>query len=143
MDAEFYGVDGQVSYQLAPASRVTVFGDYVGTDVRNSDDNLPRIPPGRLGARYEHRAGPLSGDLEYAHTFRQNKIASYETPTSGYDLLNATLSYRIDLEPATSVEFYLRGTNLLNELAFVHTSFVKDQSPLRGRNVVIGMRHAF
>jgi iron complex outermembrane receptor protein len=41
------------------------------------------------------------------------------------------------------VEFYVRGSNLLNELAFVHTSFVKDQSPLRGRNFVIGMRHAF
>lgn len=27
--------------------------------------------------------------------------------------------------------------------ALVHTSFVKDQSPLRGRNFVIGMRHAF
>lgn len=41
------------------------------------------------------------------------------------------------------MELYVRGTNLLNELAFAHTSFVKDQSPLRGRNIAIGMRHAF
>lgn len=142
-DALFAGIDGQVSYQITPASRVALFGDYVDAKLKSENDNLPRIPPGRLGARYEHRAGPLSGDLEYAHTFRQTNVASYETPTSGYDLMNATLSYRIDLEPAKSVEFYVRGTNLLNELAFVHTSFVKDQSPLRGRNVVIGMRHAF
>ena len=44
---------------------------------------------------------------------------------------------------AKSVELYARGTNLLNQLAFAHTSFVKEQSPLRGRNFVLGMRHAF
>lgn len=58
-------------------------------------------------------------------------------------MLNATLSYRFDLGRARAVELYVRGSNLFNELAFAHTSFVKDQSPLRGRNVVIGMRHAF
>lgn len=58
-------------------------------------------------------------------------------------MLNATLSYRMDLGGARAVELYARGSNLLNELAFAHTSFVKEQSPLRGRNVVIGMRHAF
>jgi iron complex outermembrane receptor protein len=142
-DARFAGIDGQVSYQLTPASRVTVFGDYVDAKLKSENDNLPRIPPGRLGARYEHAAGSLSGDVEYYHTFEQDKIALYETRTAGYDMLNATLSYRFDLGRAKAVELYVRGTNLLNELAFVHTSFVKDQSPLRGRNFVIGMRHAF
>ncbi|WP_374407986.1 TonB-dependent receptor domain-containing protein [Pelagerythrobacter sp.] len=142
-DARFAGVDGQVSYQFTPASRVTVFGDYVDTKLKSEDDNLPRIPPARLGARYEHSAGPLSADVEYYRTFAQDEVASYETRTGGYDMVNATLSYRFDIDDAKSVEFYVRGTNLTNELAFVHTSFVKDQSPLRGRNVVIGMRHSF
>ncbi|MBB6505630.1 iron complex outermembrane receptor protein [Sphingomonas endophytica] len=142
-DARFVGVDGQVSYQVTPASRITVFGDYVDAKLKSENDNLPRIPPGRLGARYEHSAGPLSGDVEYYHTFEQDKVASYETRTPGYDMLNATLSYRFDLGQAKAVELYVRGTNLLNELAFAHTSFVRDQSPLRGRNFAIGMRHAF
>lgn len=142
-DARFAGIDGQISYQVMPASRVTVFGDYVDADLKREDDNLPRIPPGRLGIRYAHGAGPLSGDVEYYHTFAQGKFASYETRTAGYDMLNATLSYRFDLGDAKAVELYVRGTNLLNELAFAHTSFVKDQSPLRGRSVAIGMRHQF
>ena len=58
-------------------------------------------------------------------------------------MLNATLSYRLDIGDDRGVEFYVRGTNLLNELAFAHTSFVKDQSPLRGRSVAFGMRHQF
>ncbi|WP_233503747.1 TonB-dependent receptor domain-containing protein [Sphingomonas psychrotolerans] len=141
--ARFAGVDGQASYQITPQSRVTVFGDYVDAKLKNENDNLPRIPPGRLGVRYDATAGPLSGDVEYYHTFQQDKIASYETRTPGYDMLNATLSYRFDLGNERAVDLYVRGSNLLNELAFAHTSFVKDQSPLRGRNFVIGMRHAF
>lgn len=139
----FTGIDGQVSYQVTPGSRVTVFGDYVSAELKSDDDNLPRIPPGRLGARYSYAAGPVSGELEYAHTFSQDKVASYETRTGGYDMLNATLSYRLDVGNGRNVELYARGTNLTNELAFVHTSFVKDQSPMRGRSVVFGMRHSF
>ncbi len=142
-DVEFSGIDGQVSFRLDTASQVTVFGDYVDTNIKNNDDNLPRISPGRLGARYRYAAGPLSGDVEYYHTFEQDKVASYETRTPGYDMLNATLSYRFDIGQTKTAEVYMRGTNLLNQLAFVHTSFVKDQSPLRGRSVAIGMRHAF
>ncbi|WP_443969725.1 TonB-dependent receptor domain-containing protein [Sphingobium sp. CR28] len=142
-DARFAGLDGEVSYQLTPQSRVTVFGDYVDAKLKSENDNLPRIPPGRLGARYDLTAGPLSGEVEYYHMFEQDKVASYETRTAGYDMLNATLSYRFDLGQAKAVEFYVRGTNLLNELAFAHTSFVKNQSPLRGRSVAFGMRHAF
>lgn len=41
------------------------------------------------------------------------------------------------------VEFYVRGTNLTDRLAYSHTSFVKNQSPLRGRHVVLGLRHQF
>ena len=132
---------------------MTVFGDYVRAKMESGDDrNLPRIPPGRLGARYEGNWGPLSADLEYYRTFAQNRVATYRTalgatvreaPTDGYNMLNATIAYRFDLGLGKSVEFYARGTNLTNELAFSHTSFVKDQSPLRGRSVTFGMRHQF
>lgn len=142
-DATFAGIDGQVSYRVTPEGRVTVFGDYVHADLTSEDDNLPRIPPGRLGVRYEHRAGPLSGDVEYHRTFAQTRFASYETRTDGYDMANATLAYRVDLGADRNVEVYVRGTNLTNELAFAHTSFVRDQSPLRGRSVAFGLRHAF
>nr|WP_263858548.1 TonB-dependent receptor [Coralloluteibacterium stylophorae] len=120
-----------------------MFGDYVDTDVKNSDDNLPRIPPGRLGLRYDWGQGPLTSDVEYYRTFEQDEVAAYETETAGYDMLNATVSYRFDVGRGRSLEIYARGTNLTNELAFAHTSFVKDQSPLRGRNLVVGLRHDF
>jgi iron complex outermembrane receptor protein len=142
-DATFTGIDGQVSHQLDAESRLTVFGDYVRARLKDENDRLPRIPPARLGLRYEWTRGPISADAEYYRTFGQDRFASYETRTGGYDMLNATLAYRFDIGEGKAVELYARGTNLTNELAFVHTSFVKDQSPLRGRNIVFGMRHQF
>ena len=143
-DAKFTGIDGQINYHFTPESRLTVFGDYVrASRIKSLDDNVPRMSPARLGARYEGNWGPLSADLEYYRTFGQDRIASYETTTEGYNMANATLAYRFAVGLGKSVEFYARATNLTNELAFSHTSFVKNQSPLRGRNLVFGMRHAF
>ncbi len=142
-DVRFLGVDGQISYRLDARSQVTVYGDYVDADLKGVNGNLPRLPPGRLGVRYALTEGPVSADVDYSRTFAQNRFASYETRTAGYDNLNATFAYRFDVGPSKSVEFYVRGTNLTNQLAFAHTSFVMNQSPLRGRNVVLGMRHQF
>lgn len=142
-DVRFAGIDGQASYRFTPASRITLFGDHVHARMKSGGDNLPRVPRGRLGARYEHGWGPLSADLEVSRTFGQDRIASYETETAGYNIVNATVAYRFDLGGRKSVELYARGTNLTDELAYSHTSFVKNQSPLRGRSIAFGMRHAF
>lgn len=148
-DASFRGIDGQISYQLPDQARVTLFGDYVDTDLTseevdvtldNTGDNLPRIPPSRLGIRYDWASGPLAADVEFYRVNKQDDVAIYETPTAGYNMLNMTFSYGFNNE---ATEVYVRGTNLTNELAYVHTSFVKEQSPLRGRNFVLGLRHQF
>lgn len=146
-DAKFAGMDGQISYQLSDQARVTLFGDYVDTDLTseevdvtldNTGDNLPRIPASRLGVRYDWASGPLAADIEFYRVNKQDDVALYETPTAGYNMLNMTLSYGFNND---ATEVYLRGTNLTDELAYVHTSFVKEQSPLRGRNFVLGLKH--
>ncbi|HEX8406470.1 MAG TPA: TonB-dependent receptor [Duganella sp.] len=142
-DVRFAGIDGQLGYQLTPASRVTLFGDHVRARMKDGNDQLPRIPRGRLGARYERNWGPLSADLEVSRTFGQSRIASYETETPAYNMVNATVAYRFDMGTRQSLELYARGTNLTDELAFAHTSFVKNQSPLRGRSIAFGARHTF
>lgn len=142
-DAIFTGVDGEVRHQFAPNFGVSVFGDYVRAKLKGGLGNLPRIPAGRLGARADGEWGPFSADVEYYHVFEQDRIASFETRTPGYDMLNATLAYRLDLAPGKTAELFVRATNLADELAFNHASFIKDASPLRGRNFVFGLRTAF
>lgn len=142
-DATFTGIDGEVRQQLIPNFAVSVFGDYVRAKLKDGRGNMPRIPAGRLGARADGKWGPVSADVEYYHVFEQDRIATFETRTPGYDLINATLSYKLELGPTANAELFVRGTNLANVLAFNHTSFIKNASPLRGRNFTFGLRAAF
>lgn len=142
-DAKFTGIDGELRRQLTPDFGVSVFGDYVRAKLKGGLGNLPRIPAGRLGARADGKWGPLSADLEYYHVFEQGKIAAFETRTSGYDMLNATLAYKLELGRKANAELFVRGTNLANELAYNHASFIKNASPLRGRSFVLGLRTGF
>lgn len=124
-ETSFRGVDGQISYQATEQSRITVFGDYVDAELDNADDNLPRISPSRVGARYDWESGAWLASVEYYHVGKQDDIASYETPTESYNMANLTLSYSLNNDNS---EIYLRATNLTDELAYVHTSFVKETS---------------
>jgi iron complex outermembrane recepter protein len=140
-DAEFTGIDGEVRHRFSPNFSATVFGDYVRAEV-DGGGNLPRIPAARLGGRVDGGWNQLSGNLEYYRVFEQDRIADFETETPGYDMLNATLAWDLR-EGGDGVQVYVRATNLLDELALNHTSFIKDAAPLRGRNFVLGVRARF
>ena len=128
-------------HRFSPNLSATVFGDYVRAEL-NDGSNLPRIPAARLGARVDGGWDQVSGNLEYYRVFEQDRVAVFETETPGYDMLNATLAY--DLRAGgEGVQVYVRGTNVLDELALNHTSFIRDAAPLRGRNLVFGVRMAF
>ena len=96
----------------------------------------------RLGVRAEAFAGPWSGDVEYSRTFKQNDIAAFESETPGYNMVNATVAYDVELVGVKS-QIFLRGTNLLDELALNHASFLAETAPQRGRNLVLGVRARF
>ena len=74
--------------------------------------------------------------------FRQNKISAGEESTPGYSQLNAVVSYSSRLA-GTRYTAYLRGTNLLDRLAYNHTSFISRSAPLPGRSVMLGVRVGF
>ncbi len=104
---------------------------------------MPRITPFRTSAAlvygwHDRFNARIEG--QYAH--EQNRTAEFELPTDGYFLLNASMSYRL---PVRSAEFevYVKGTNLTNEEARLHTSFLKDIAPLAGRGALLGLRASF
>jgi len=141
-DARFTGIDGWLRHQATPELGLTIFGDYVRARFTGDDENLPRIPAGRLGGRVDLRSSAFSGELEYYRTFEQERITDFETRTPGYNMINATLAYRLPIARAES-ELFVRATNLLDERAVNHVSFVKEAAPLRGRNLVLGLRATF
>lgn len=141
-DAEFAGLEGEVRHRFTPWLTGEVFGDYVRAKFEDGGGNVPRIPAARLGARAEFLHDAWSGDVEYQRVFEQDDIAAFETSTPGYDMLNATVAYDFTVG-TVGVQTYLRGNNLLDELALNHASYLADVAPLRGRNLVLGVRAVF
>ena len=105
--------------------------------------NVPRIPPQRLGLGVDWDRNAWAANLTWIRADDHRETAEYETPTPGYDLFNAEISYRFDFEGKLGMEVYFRGHNLLDEDIRNSTSFLKDQAPQIGRNLAVGARLSF
>lgn len=141
-DASFAGIEAEASYRLSRNVSVAVFGDYVRGKLRDGGGNLPRIPSARIGARTDLTWDRWGGFLEYTQVMRQDDIASYEETTPGYGLLGAGVSYRGNMA-GTDYLLYLKGSNLLNRLAYNHASFISRAAPIQGRSITAGVRMEF
>ncbi len=140
-DAEFYGLEAQLIWKLNNAWQSTFFSDFVHAEL--SDGRyLPRTPPLRFGAELEFTSQSLSASLSWMHYAKQNKLADMETPTEGYDMLDASLTYRLPLA-SNELALFLKAENLTDTEARVHTSFIKDVAPRPGRNFSLGIRGSF
>lgn len=140
-DAEFYGAEAEVTRAFGEHFKATVFGDAVRATLK-SGENLPRIPAHRFGVRFQQEWNIVSAELEAYRVDKQTEIGRFETQTPAYNMLNLTLSHQgqVNQQPYS---VYLRANNLLNELAYNHTSFIKDESPFAGRNISAGFKLSF
>ena len=117
--------------------------DYVSAQDLKAERSLPRITPFRTSAAlvYEWK-DRFSARFEGQYVHDQDRTAEFELPTDGYFLLSASATYRMKAGPL-DFDLYLKGTNLTNEEARLHTSFLKDIAPLAGRGVLLGVRTEF
>jgi iron complex outermembrane receptor protein len=102
--------------------------------------NVPRIPPVRAGGGLFWRDVNWLMRVNLLHAFAQNNIAPVaETPTPGYNLLKAEISYKTKLDAswfgAREMTVGLVGNNLLNENIRNSVSYTKDQVLLPGLGV--------
>lgn len=143
-DVEMYGGEAELIYQLSSSVKTSLIADYIRARLVNkeSNDNLPRIPPMRVGAIVNYQADNYDSELSISHYFEQTDIAELETNTDGYTLVDAHLNYYIS-GIGDDLIIYVKGQNLTNENARVHSSFLKDVAPLPGRNFSVGMRGSF
>ena len=116
-------------------------GDLVDAEL-SAGGNLPRIPPLRLGGGLHYHSERWNAMAEVRWIDDQDDIAVNETATDGYTLFNASVGYRF-IFGGRIVDLLLRGRNLTDEEARVHTSFLKNFAPLPGRNVTLSARFWF
>ncbi|MDO6486143.1 TonB-dependent receptor [Colwellia sp. 4_MG-2023] len=140
-DVVLHGFEAQVAWQVNDTFKATAFSDYVRAKVKDGDD-LPRTPPLRFGTQFEYQNEQISAHLDITRYQDQNNTSINETSTDGYTLVDASVSY--DLEVLNhDIALYLKGTNLTDTEARVHTSFIKDIAPRPGRSFAIGIRGYF
>ncbi len=142
-DAIFRGGEFQAQYDVAPVLSGVwgVEGQFDVVRATFTDGtNVPRIPPMRMGGGVFYRDSNWLARVNLLHAFPQNDIATNETPTDGYNLLRAEISYtrRLpDARPGAAREFTLGvvGNNLLNEDIRSHVSYTKNEVLMPGASV--------
>lgn len=141
-DAIFYGFEAETRLGLFENHlgklEARLYGDLVQGKLSNGDD-LPRISPARIGLNLDYERHRWNANLDLIHVFEQNNTAELEQGTGGYLMLNMGASYTL---PITTMEgtLFIQGSNLLDQDARRHTSFIKDRAPLPGRSATAGLR---
>lgn len=148
-DTEFLGLEAELGWHV----KLDTLGDFEFTTrfdtvdgeldkALNGNDQLPRISPTRLGLGVDWHRGAWRGRVDYFHVMDVDQTADFETPTDSYDMLSVNLAYQFRFN-ATEWELFVKGENLFDETARVHTSFLKDFAPLPGINFGFGLRGRF
>jgi iron complex outermembrane receptor protein len=140
-DARFYGVEIAAQYDVSPIWN-GVWGiegqyDFVNAEFSNGD-NVPRIPPHRLGGGLYYRDLNWFARAGVLHAFDQNRFAGdfAEIATPGYTLVSAELSYTSEIANNTVMTIGLKGENLADDEVLNHASFQRREDVLLpGANV--------
>ena len=121
---------------------VRLQADYVRATDLDSDDPLPRITPFRFTASLNYQGENWNATVEAQRVNEQDRVAPFERATPGYTFLNASIGYKFRTGPTYNY-LYVKGTNLTNEEARDHLSFLKEVLPLAGRGITVGFRTTF
>ena len=141
-DATFLGAELLSEYDVARIWRGVwgIDGQYDFVHATFKDGSfVPKMPPHRLGGGIYYRDLNWLARLNLLHAFRQDEFATFDTPTPGYNLLNAELSYTTKLERRANlvpeITVGLRAENLLNDDIRNSVSYKKDEVLQPGVNL--------
>ena len=145
-DAKFTGYEFELgnSYQLENGTLTATVGlDAVEGKFKDSQMFVPRMMPKRRFMSLDYVSGDYSAGVSYKEVQPQNNLAEGETGTDGYRMLDLDASKSYDLGDGVTFRSSIFIKNLLDETARNHTSFVKNEVPLAGRNVGFKFRITF
>ena len=144
-DAEISGFELQIgrSFEVGPGQLDLSFGRDDNTGKFTDGTYIPRMMPSRYLYSISYSSqNDLDWTIDFKDVDKQTNLAKNETASNGFQLVDARLTKTFDVTGSNG-QFAVTvfGDNLLDETARNHTSFVKDQVPLPGRN--LGVRFNF
>ncbi|PKP93477.1 MAG: TonB-dependent receptor [Alphaproteobacteria bacterium HGW-Alphaproteobacteria-14] len=144
-NAEFYGIEADLSYPVIDTGKVRLITDIRASYVRAEladDTAVPRIPPlSLLGAlEAQTTAFDVRGEVQWFDG--QDRVTTFETPTDSFTLVNALIAWR-PLADNKNVTVQVAADNIFDVTGRRHASFTKDFVPLVGRNFRASLRLSF
>lgn len=144
-DARHYGAEIEASVRVATIGAFKInldgVGDFTRASIRGGGP-LPRIPALRILGGIEAQSDSVTGRVEVEWVDGQDRITTFETPTSGYTMVNGSLAIK-PFGADSKIDLTLTANNIFDVVARRHASFLKDYAPLSGRDIRIGLRFAF
>lgn len=145
-DADFRGVEIEAAWRFM---QVAGFGlsldgsfDYVRAQDRGNGRPLPLIPPLGYRTGFNADSDMIGFRIEVMGRLAQQRTGANETETSGYTLLNTAFTLR-PFENNRAIELQLKGNNLTDRLGRNHVSLLKEDAPIRGREITLGLAMTF
>ena len=146
-DATLYGGEIGFHFHPHPLDWLHVQSSFESvTGQLDNDDYLPLIPANKLSNTIRLEFSNSQKWITNSYTFitlntifDQNKVATFETPTNGYNLLNAGFGASVKVFKQ-DVELVVTAMNILNQDYISHLSRLKvDDISNIGRNINIGL----
>lgn len=145
-DATYVGFEAEISATIAEVGAFRInadfVGDYVRATVSDGGGPLPRIPPLRLLGGIEAQSDNFDARAEVEWAAKQDRIASFETPTDSFTLVNASIAWR-PWGRGNGSSLFASANNIFDVNVRRHASFTKDFVPLSGRDFRVGARFSF
>ncbi|MGB3379749.1 MAG: TonB-dependent receptor [Allopontixanthobacter sediminis] len=144
-DAEYFGVEGEISLPLIDSGPFSLLADLRGDYVRAKLDDgsaLPRIPPLSLLGALEAKTERFDVRAEVQWSDSQTRLAAFETPTDSFTFVNASVAWK-PIRGDDNLTLMLQADNIFDVEGRRHASFTKDFVPLAGRNFRISAKASF
>ncbi|MDA7542766.1 TonB-dependent receptor [Gammaproteobacteria bacterium] len=135
-DAEFdgYEIEFGRTIDLGKGQLKLSFGRDVVNAKFSDGHNVPRINPSRNVYSLSYAQEDVVFKLDLKDVAKQNDFGEGESATDAYQMLDTRVTKTFNLNGSDNLKVTLFGKNLLDEVARNHSSFVKNEVPLPGRN---------
>lgn len=136
-NARFFGFEAESEFAVGENQSLRFWGDLVHARF-DSDSDVPRQPPARVGLSWNYQSESWSGQLSLLHALNQNRPGEGQESTEGYVRIDGFMNYSWGV-----TDIFLRGTNLTNEEIRNSTSFLREVAPEPGRSITLGATYNF
>lgn len=147
-DAVFQGFETEFTVNLPVFfdiySHVSFFSDSVRAYfVEDGQGDVPRVPPRRLGLKFDAEWGNFSLNSRWTKALTQKRPGLGDTATAGFDRIDVTVNYQQETNIGEEMMVFFKLKNISDDEIRHSTSFIRSFTPEPGRSLEAGIQWTF